>query len=159
MSEQNYIISAFVRNHFGVLTRISGLFSRRGYNIRSLTVGETVDPLMSRMTVEFFGDERTLAQIKSQLSKVEDVISIEELPDSSSVRSELFLIKVAVNDETRRKTAEIAASFAATVRSETESAAVYELTGDTVKLSAFLDAMKPYGVLETARTGITAMSV
>ncbi len=155
---KNYVISAHVRNHFGVLSRISGLFSRRGYNIRSLTVGETENPAVSRMTVEFFGDERTLMQIKSQLSKVEDVISIEELRDGESVRSELFLIKVAVNDETRTAAAETAAAFSATVRSETDIAAVYELTGAPAKLAVFLKAMAPYGVLETARTGITAMS-
>lgn len=156
---KNYIISAHVRNHFGVLSRISGLFTRRGYNIRSLTVGETIDPALSRMTVEFFGDERTLVQIKSQLSKVEDVISIEELRDGESVRCELFLIKVSVTDETRTAAAEIAAKFSATVRSETENAAVYELTGDTLKFESFLEAMSPYNVLETARTGITAMSI
>ncbi len=155
---KNYIISAHVRNHFGVLSRISGLFSRRGYNIRSLTVGETENPAVSRMTVEFFGDERTLVQIKSQLSKVEDVIDLEELKADESVRCELFLIKVTVADSVQQKIKEIASAYGAITKSENDTALVFELTGDVEKLHAFLSEMNSFGTTEISRTGITAIS-
>ena len=156
---KNYIISAHVRNHFGVLTRISGLFSRRGYNIRSLTVGETENPSVSRMTVEFFGDERTLMQIESQLSKVEDVIDLEELKEDESIRCELFLVKVAASGSTQKDVAKIAAKYGATEKSTTEKALVFELTGDGDKLHAFLLEMNILGKTEISRTGITAISM
>lgn len=96
-SMRNYILSVMVNNHFGVLTRISGLFARRGYNIKSLTVGETQDERISRMTIEFYGDEHTNEQIQNQLRKVVDVVSVTELRRDSSVCRELYLLKVRGN--------------------------------------------------------------
>ena len=110
---QNYILSVLVNNHFGVLTRISGLFARRGYNIKSLTVGETQDEKISRMTIEFFGDEHTNRQIQSQLKKVVDVVSVTQLNRESSVCRELFLIKVKATDRTRGTLLQIADIFRA----------------------------------------------
>lgn len=155
---KNYVLSVFVNNHFGVLTRISGLFARRGYNIKSLTVGETLDPKISRMTIEFFGDERTLSQIKSQLLKVEDVKSVEELEAKNSIFSELFLIKVEASDETRASILQFAEIFKARAVDVSRESIVFEITGGEDKLEAFLKLMKEYGVSEIARTGLTALS-
>lgn len=152
---QNYLLSALVNNHFGVLTRISGLFSRRGYNIKSLTVGETEDPDISRMTIEFYGDEHTLRQIKKQLSKVIDVISVRVLEDY--VSRELFLVKVRADDTNRETIKGVAEIFKAKIVDVCPECLIFEITGEESKLRAFFDMMKTYGVTEVARTGITAL--
>ena len=152
---KDYLLSALVNNHFGVLTRISGLFARRGYNIKSLTVGETGDPAVSRMTIEFYGDEHTLAQIKKQLSKVVDVISVSVLDDA--VCRELFLIKVRADDATREAIKGIADIFKAKIVDVCPDSMIFEITGEETKLKAFFDYMTTYGVLEVARTGVTAL--
>lgn len=152
---QNYLLSALVNNHFGVLTRISGLFSRRGYNIKSLTVGETENPDISRMTIEFYGDEHTLRQIKKQLSKVIDVISVRVLEDY--VSRELFLVKVRADDTNRETIKGVAEIFKAKIVDVCPECLIFEITGEESKLRAFFDMMKTYGVTEVARTGITAL--
>lgn len=152
---QNYLLSALVNNHFGVLTRISGLFSRRGYNIKSLTVGETEDPNISRMTIEFYGDEHTLRQIKKQLSKVIDVISVRVLEDF--VSRELFLVKVRADDTNRETIKGVAEIFKAKIVDVCPECLIFEISGEESKLRAFFDMMKTYGVMEIARTGITAL--
>ena len=152
---QTYLLSALVNNHFGVLTRISGLFARRGYNIKSLTVGETDDPEVSRMTIEFFGDEHTLGQIKKQLSKVVDVISVNLLDDA--VSRELFLIKVRADDTNRETIKGVAEIFKAKIVDVCPDSLIFEITGEDNKLKAFFDMMKTYGVVEVARTGVTAL--
>ena len=155
---QNYILSVLVNNHFGVLTRISGLFARRGYNIKSLTVGETQDENISRMTIEFFGDEHTNRQIQSQLKKVVDVVSVTQLNRESSVCRELFLIKVKATDRTRGTLLQIADIFRAKTVDVASGSLIFEIAGDEEKLKAFYANMKKYGVLEIARTGVTAMA-
>ena len=155
---QNYILSVLVNNHFGVLTRISGLFARRGYNIKSLTVGETQDEKISRMTIEFFGDEHTNRQIQSQLKKVVDVVSVTQLNRESSVCRELFLIKVKATDRTRGTLLQIADIFRAKTVDVASGSLIFEIAGDEEKLKAFYANMKKYGVLEIARTGVTAMA-
>ena len=155
---QNYILSVLVNNHFGVLTRISGLFARRGYNIKSLTVGETQDEKISRMTIEFFGDEHTNRQIQSQLKKVVDVVSVTQLNRESSVCRELFLIKVKATDRTRGTLLQIADIFRAKTVDVTSGSLIFEIAGDEEKLKAFYANIKKYGVLEIARTGVTAMA-
>ncbi len=152
---QTYLLSALVNNHFGVLTRISGLFSRRGYNIKSLTVGETEDPLVSRMTIEFFGDEHTLGQIKKQLSKVVDVINVSVLTDA--VSRELFLVKVRADDSNRETVKGVAEIFKAKIVDVCPDSLIFEITGEENKLKVFFDMMKNYGVAEIARTGVTAL--
>lgn len=152
---KNYLISALVNNHFGVLTRISGLFARRGYNIKSLTVGETENSAVSRMTIEFFGDEHTLGQIKKQLSKVVDVISVTELTDA--VARELFLVKVRADDTNRETVKGVAEIFKAKIVDVCPECLIFEISGEESKLRAFFDMMCTYGVIEVARTGITAL--
>ena len=152
---KNYLISALVNNHFGVLTRISGLFARRGYNIKSLTVGETENSAVSRMTIEFFGDEHTLGQIKKQLSKVVDVISVTELTDA--VARELFLVKVRADDTNRETVKGLAEIFKAKIVDVCPECLIFEISGEESKLRAFFDMMRTYGVIEVARTGITAL--
>ena len=152
---KNYLLSVFVNNHFGVLTRISGLFSRRGYNIKSLTVGETDDPKVSRMTIEFFGDEHTLAQIRKQLSKVVDVLSVCLLDDA--VCRELFLVKVRADDSTRETIKGVAEIFKAKIVDVCPDSLIFEISGEESKTKAFFDMMKTYGVVEISRTGVTAL--
>ncbi len=154
---KTYVLSVMVNNHFGVLTRISGLFARRGYNINSLTVGETQDERISRMTIRGVGDDHTVEQIKSQLSKVEDVISVTELCAPDGVFRELYLVKVAANDSTRAGVIQIADIFKAKAVDVTTENITFEVSGDEDKLRSFYENMQKYGILELARTGVTAM--
>ena len=146
------MFSVFVNNNFGVLTRISGLFARRGYNIKSLTVGETPDPSVSRMTIECSGDDRTFEQIESQLNKVEDVISVTMLDPSRTVCRELFLIRVRGDAES-----EVPGKFDCRVLSKSEDGAVYELCGSGADLAEFCRLLSPESAPDIARTGITAI--
>lgn len=153
---KSYILSVLVNNNFGVLTRIAGLFARRGYNIKSLTVGETLDERVSRMTIECIGDEYTLNQIKCQLRKVEDVINVTELQRNSSVYRELFLVRVSRSGAGVRNAAE---GFAdCRVLSETATETVFEVCGESVDFEKFCEAMKEFGPLDVSRTGVTAIT-
>ena len=154
--EQSHVLSVFVNNCVGVLTRISGLFARRGYNIKSLTVGETENPAVSRMTIECIGDAQIITQIKSQLRKVVDVISVEELKEDAVCR-ELFLVKVRANDTNRTAVMGVAEIYRARTLDITPETLVFEICGDRSKLESFFDMMKTYGIVEIARTGVTAM--
>ena len=154
--EQSHVLSVFVNNCVGVLTRISGLFARRGYNIKSLTVGETENPAVSRMTIECIGDAQIITQIKSQLRKVVDVISVEELKEDAVCR-ELFLVKVRANDTNRTAMMGVAEIYRARTLDVTPETLVFEICGDRSKLESFFDMMKTYGIVEIARTGVTAM--
>ena len=154
--EQSHVLSVFVNNCVGVLTRISGLFARRGYNIKSLTVGETENPAVSRMTIECIGDAQIITQIKSQLRKVVDVISLEELKEDAVCR-ELFLVKVRANDTNRTAVMGVAEIYRARTLDVTPETLVFEICGDRSKLESFFDMMKTYGIVEIARTGVTAM--
>ncbi len=152
------VLSIFVDNTFGVLSRVAGLFSRRGYNIDSLTVGETENPEYSRMTVVVTGDEQILDQIKKQVEKLEDVKEVKELAPDSSVYRELILVKIAVTKEARQGVISIAEIFRAKVVDVTPDSLTAELTGDQSKLEAFLKLLEDYRILEIARTGITGLS-
>ncbi len=154
--EQIHVLSVFVNNCVGVLTRISGLFARRGYNIKSLTVGETENPAISRMTIECIGDAQIITQIKSQLRKVVDVISVEELK-ADAVCRELFLVKVRANDTNRTAVMGVAEIYRARPLDVTPETLVFEICGDRSKLESFFEMMKTYGIVEIARTGVTAM--
>jgi acetolactate synthase-1/3 small subunit len=152
------VLSIFVDNTFGVLSRVSGLFSRRGYNIDSLTVGETENPEYSRMTVVVTGDEQILDQIKKQVEKLEDVKEVKELSPDSSVYRELILVKIAATKESRQGVISIAEIFRAKIVDVTPESLIAELTGDQSKLEAFLKLLSDYRILEIARTGITGLS-
>lgn len=152
-----YVISLLVSNESGVLTRLSGLFSRRGYNIDSLTVGETTEPDLSRMTIVLKGDDYALNQITMQLAKLHDVKKILHLANENSIYRELMLIKVRSAHETRSEIIEMVNVFRAKVLDFASESLTIEITGDTVKNSAFLELLNPFGVLEIARTGLTAL--
>ena len=154
---RRYVLSVMVENHAGVLSHVAGLFSRRGFNISSLTVGETENSEISRITIMLYGDEYVLEQIQKQLTKLEDVISITELKKEESVFRELVLIKVAADDTTRAAVVEISNIFRAKVIDIAKDSITLEITGEQNKAQAFIELMEPYGVLELARTGLTAL--
>ena len=155
---QKRILSLLVDNTAGVLSRISGLFSRRGYNIDSLSVGVTADERFSRMTVVCSGDALILEQITKQLAKLVDVRDIKVLEPDNSVSRELVLVKVTAKPEQREGIRSIANIFRANVIDVGKDSLVIELTGSKSKLGAFVDLLEDYEILELARTGITGLS-
>ena len=150
-------LSILVDNTAGVLSRVAGLFSRRGYNIDSLTVGVTEDPKFSRMTVVVTGEEVILDQIKKQLSKLIDVREIIELPSDASVCRELILVKVIATLEQRAAVIAVADIFRAKVVDVSNNALMLELTGNQAKLAAFIELLDGFQITELARTGITGL--
>lgn len=152
-----YVISVLVSNHSGVLSRVSGLFSRRGYNIDSLTVGVTENPAVSRMTIAGSGDRFVLEQITKQLDKLVDVIHIEELVPGEAIYRELMLIKVAAPQHSRAPIIELADIFRAKIVDVATETLSMEVTGDQTKLNAFLELLRPYGIRELVRTGLTGL--
>lgn len=150
-------LSILVDNTAGVLSRVAGLFSRRGYNIDSLTVGVTEEPKFSRMTVVVTGEEVILDQIKKQLSKLIDVREIIELPSDASVCRELILVKVMATLEQRAAVIAVADIFRAKVVDVSNNALMLELTGNQAKLAAFIELLDGFQITELARTGITGL--
>ncbi|HEO71983.1 MAG TPA: acetolactate synthase small subunit [Candidatus Hydrogenedentes bacterium] len=153
-----HTISVLVENHFGVLARIAGLFSTRGYNIDSLSVGETEDPQVSRMTVVVHGDDTVIEQITRQLDKLVDVIRVVDLTAERFVERELVMLRVAVDGRKRSEVLEIAAIFRAKAVDINESAMVFEVTGSQSKVEAFIDMMRAFGIMELVRTGEIAIA-
>jgi len=154
-----HTISVLVENKFGVLARISGLFSARGFNISSLAVGETEDPTVSRMTIVVEGDERTLEQIKKQLNKLIDVIKVVDFREGSFLDRELILVKVAVTSRNRKEVLEAVESIGARIENAGSKSISVEAAGDHTKIKALLELLRPFGILEVVRTGRIAMSV
>ena len=154
---ERFVVSALVQNHAGVLARISGLFSRRGFNIDSLTVGETMDSSVSRMTIAALGDEEVMEQLERQLEKLEDVLSLRRLHPESAVYRELVLVKVSASPERRADIVNIARIFRARIVDVSRQEMVLEVTGERNKIDGLIDLLGPYGVLELARTGLTAL--
>lgn len=152
------VFSILVDNTAGVLSRVSGLFSRRGYNIDSLTVGETENPAISRMTVLAHGDDQILDQIRKQLIKLEDVIEIIELVPGESVTRELILVKVSAPEKDRQAIISIADIFRAKIVDVAPESLIIELTGSQEKLDAFIKLLEPYTIRELVRTGITGLT-
>lgn len=152
------VLSLLVDNTAGVLSRVAGLFSRRGYNIESLTVGVTADPKYSRMTVVSYGDQLVLEQIMKQLGKLEDVHHIKELKEGHSVYRELMMIKVRANAAQRMAVNAIAEIFRASVVDVGRESMTIMLTGDQSKLDAMINLLEDYEILELARTGLTGLS-
>ncbi len=153
-----HTISVLVENKFGVLARVSGLFSARGFNISSLAVGETEDPTVSRMTIVAAGDDKTLEQIKKQLNKLIDVIKVVDYKEGDFFDRELILIKVSSSAKTREDILKkIKAWGVAKTEPAGEKAICVEATGDRTRIKALLELLKPFGILEVVRTGRIAM--
>ena len=155
--QQRHIISVLVDNQSGVLLRVTGLFSRRGYNIESLAVGATQDPLLSRITIVVNGDDYILDQIKKQLDKLIVVKKVVELKSKTSIFRELILVKVKAKPEERLTIFEMVNIFRAKVVDLASESLTIEITGEGSKNEAFIDLLAPYGIIEIARTGITAL--
>ena len=153
-----YIVSVLVENHFGVLTRVTSMFRRRGFNIDTLTVGETESPEYSRITISFTGDESIKKQIISQLAKMPDVTKVEELNKETSSVRELVLIKIQNNQEIRQDVLAAVEVYRAKIVDYTSEALTIEITGETHKLNAFIELVRPFGIIEICRTGIVALS-
>ena len=153
-----FVISALVGNKFGVLARIAGLFSARGFNIDSLAVGETEDPDISRMTIVVEADEKILEQVKKQLNKLIDVIRVIDLTGGHYVDRELILVKVkAQNVKTREKIVQIVDSTGAEIVDIGKRSVTVEDSGDEHKIKALIELLRPYGILEIVRTGKIAL--
>ena len=155
---KNRIYQLLVDNSSGVLSRIAGLFSRRGYNIDSLTVGVTADPRYSRMTIVSSVDDLTLDQLGKQLEKLVDVRDLKVLRENESVTRELMLIKVKTSQENRQNLINIVNIFRAKIVDVGFNSLIIELIGSQSKLSAFLELLEGYEILELARTGLTGLS-
>jgi len=152
-----HTISILVENKFGVLTRVAGLFSGRGYNIDTLNVGPTHDPSMSRMTVVTRGDDATLEQIVKQLNKLVDVLKVQDFRDDEYIDRELVLIKVSVDQKSRSEVMQITDIFRAKIVDVQPRSLTIEITGGENKVEKFLDLMAPFGVVELTRTGMVAL--
>jgi acetolactate synthase I/III small subunit len=153
-----HTISILVENKFGVLTRVAGLFSGRGYNIDSLNVAPTHDDNTSRMTIVTHGDDATLEQIIKQLKKLVDIIEVEDFRESECVDRELVLVKVGVNEESRAEVMQITDIFRAKIVDVQAKSLTIEITGDESKTGKFINLMKPFGIAELTRTGKVAMA-
>ncbi len=152
------VLSILVDNTAGVLSRVSGLFSRRGYKIDSLTVGVTQDPLYSRMTVVVNGDDQILEQIGKQLLKLEDVREVRELLPEESVCRELILVKVLASIEERQAVIAVADIFRAKIVDVAMESLMIELTGNQAKIDAFIKLLEGFTIKEMVRTGITGLA-
>ncbi|MCI6811744.1 MAG: acetolactate synthase small subunit [Lachnospiraceae bacterium] len=151
------VFQLLVDNTSGVLSRISGLFSRRSYNIESITAGVTADPLITRITIVASGDDEILDQIEKQVAKLEDVRDIKELKPESSVYRELALIKVRVSASARQGVIEVANIFRANIIDVAQEGLIIEMTGNQDKIDAFIKLLDGYEILELARTGIAGL--
>ena len=152
------VFSLLVDNTSGVLSRVSGMFSRRGYNIDSLSVGVTQDPKYSRMTVAVSGDDKILSQIKNQLNKLEDVVEVIELKDGLSVVRELVLVKVKVDIKERQQIISMADVFRANIVDVSPDSLMIELTGNAGKIQAFINLLEGFKIEALVRTGLTGLT-
>jgi acetolactate synthase-1/3 small subunit len=152
------VLSLLVENNPGVTSRISGLFSRRGFNIDSFSSGVTADPRFERVTIVASGDEQILEQIEKQLEKLEDVRDIKKLEQGSSVTRELILVKIRALDTQRQPIMNVTEVFHGKIVDVSHDSMVIELTGNQDKLDAFLDLLSDYEILELARTGLTGLT-
>ena len=151
------VIAVYVENKYGVLARVSGLFMRKGFNIDSLTVGETEDSEYSRITITLNGDDYAREQLINQLKKLHNVKKVKLLEDNSSVERELMLVKVRTNPENRSEIMAAAEIYRAKIVDYTTEAMCVEVTGEPNKINAFIEVMKPLGIIEMCRTGVVAL--
>lgn len=152
-----HVLSVLVENRSGVLSRVSGLFSRRGYSIDSIAVGPTEDPAISRMVIVVEADEDGLEQITKQLHKLIDVLKIQDITGEARVERELALIKVQADASNRGEILQIVDIFRAKIVDVAEKSLVIEITGDTEKVDVLIELLRPYGIKELVRTGRIAM--
>jgi acetolactate synthase-1/3 small subunit len=155
---RKHTISVLVENRFGVLSRVAGLFSARGYNIESLSVGETLDPAVSRMTLVVTGDEFIIEQVTKQLHKLIDVIKVSDLTDDRHVERELVLIRVNAEPQHRAEILRTVDIFRAKVVDVTPISFILEATGDEAKIEALIELLRPMGIQEIVRTGRVAIT-
>ncbi len=155
---KKYTIGALVTNKSGVLTRISGLFTRRGFNIESISAGQSEDPNLTRLTIVLIGDEYSLYQMIKQMDKLEDVKKVGCANELDCVYRDMMLVKVKALPEVRTQIIEINEIYKAKTVDLSPDTMILEITGDPDKLDAFLNVIKPYGILEMHRTGVTALA-
>ncbi|MBR5635733.1 MAG: acetolactate synthase small subunit [Pseudobutyrivibrio sp.] len=156
--ESTKVLSILVENTPGLTSRISGLFSRRGYNIDSFSAGVTADPRYTRVTIVTHGDEMVLEQIEKQVSKLTDVVDLKVLEHGTSVTRELMLVKISARSTDRQDVLTIVEIFHGKVVDVTHDSMVLEITGGQKKLESFLDMLGDYDILELARTGLTGLT-
>lgn len=154
---RRHTLAVIVENRPGVLTRVTTLFRRRGYNIESLAVGETENPSISRITIVVMGDEKILEQVTKQLYKLVDVIKIVDITDKRFVERELVMIKVKADVNVRAEIVQIVDIFRARIVDIGKTSLIIEVTGDSGKIDAIVESLKPFGIIELVRTGIVAM--
>ncbi len=152
-----HIFSILVTNKPGVMTRVSSMFTRRGFNIDTLTVGETESPEFSRMTVSMIGDDYAKDQVVKQLSKLHDVKQVQVMERDDTVTRELLLVKVKNDSSTRQDVLAAVDVFRSKIVDYSPDALCIEITGETTKLNAFIELVKPFGIMEICRTGIVAL--
>ena len=153
-----HIISVLVENKFGVLSRVAGLFSGRGFNIESLSVGPTLDPTVSMMTIVTEGDDRIIEQITKQLNKLVDIIKVVDLTEKEYLERETALIKIHTRPEDRAEALRIADIFRAKIVDSTANTYTIEITGDVKKMEAIINLLRPLGIKELVRTGRIAIA-
>jgi acetolactate synthase-1/3 small subunit len=158
MSLQRHVISVLLENESGALSRVSGLFSARGYNIESLTVAATHDPTLSRMTIVTIGSEETVEQIIKQLNKLIDVVRLTDLTDVKFIEREIMLLKVRAVDAGRDELKRVADIFRGRILDVTDSSYIIELTGNDNKINAFLEAVGSDNIIEVVRSGAAGVA-
>ena len=152
-----HIISALVQNQSGVLAHVAGMFAARGFNIDSLVVGRTEDPKLSRMTIVVVGDDKILEQVRKQLEKIVTVVRVRDFLDINPVERDLMLVRVKATPEKRPEVVELVNLFRGRVVDVARDSLMVELSGPEDKIEAFVDLVRPYGIIELARTGVIAM--
>lgn len=156
-SRKRFVIAVYVENKYGVLTRVAAMFMRKGFNIDSLTVGETDDPAYSRITITLHGREDDKEQLVNQLYKLHNVRKVKLLESGGSVERELMIIKVSNSPEKRAEIMAASEIFRAKIIDYTTDTICVEVTGEPTKIKAFIDIMKPLGIVEMCRTGVVAL--
>lgn len=151
------VIAVYVENKYGVLTRVAGLFMRKGFNIDSLTVGETEDPAYSRITITLNGNDYAREQLINQLKKLHNVKEVKLLESAQNVERELLLLKVPNHPETRSEIMAAADVYRGKIIDYSTDAMIIEVTGEPLKISAFIDVVKPIGIIEMCRTGVVSL--
>ena len=154
---EKYVFSILVSNKFGVLTRVSSMFTRRGFNIDTLTVGETESPEFSRITVSMMGDEYSKTQIMKQLGRLHDVKQVQIMEHDETVTRELLLIKIKNDSQTRQDIMSAVDVFRSKIVDYSPDALCIEITGESSKINAFIELVKPFGIMEICRTGLVAL--
>ena len=157
MNKEKFVLAIYVENKYGVLTRVTSMFTRRGYNIDTLAVGETENPEYSRITISLRGSKTEREQLLNQLKKLYNVRKVEIIAEDKGIRRELLLLKVKNCSETRSDVKDCIEAFRAKIVDYNSESLVIEMTGDTPKIEAFVENMKPFGIIEMCRTGIVAI--